>query len=374
MHTFHAWLSGAAHASPALAVAARFDARDLLIDELDLAQDCQEIVVSVGGLDQPRLSLNWLAPNGRQWSLHPASASDLAALLATAPSALQAQFGPWHRRSSAARLASARIWGAIIALPALGALLLLSLWLAYPHASAWLATQIPVALEERLGDALLASLREDGNLVESGALQQAVQQTGQRLSAESRYHYRWVIKQDASLNAFALPGAIVVVHLGLLQKMSSASELAGVLAHEVQHVEQRHGLKQMVSSLGLAGILALTVGDVSAMAALIAHQAGSTYFGRDLEAQADRLGVQALLRAQIRPDGMVSLFHKLEQRQPSKEAEEAKNAPAWMMSHPQTAQRISDVEALIAQQPCPACSDLADDSRALAQALATQEK
>jgi Zn-dependent protease with chaperone function len=373
LHTFHAWLSGGPHASPALAIAARFDARDLLIDELDLAQDCREIVVSVGGLDQRQLSLNWLAANGQQWSLQPASASDLVALLATAPAALQAQFEPWHRRSSVARRASAKVWGAIIALPVLGALLLLALWLGYPHASAWLAAQIPVTLEEKLGNALLASLREDGALIEKGPLQQAVQQTGQRLSAESRYRYRWIVKQDPSLNAFALPGGIVVVHLGLLQKMSDATELAGVLAHEVQHVEQRHGLRQMVSSLGLAGILALTVGDVSAMVALIAHQAGSTYFERDLEEQADRLGVQALLRAQIRPDGMLTLFKKLEQSQSSRK-DGAESAPAWLASHPQTAQRISDVEALIAQQPCPACSSLADESNSLARALAAQAK
>ncbi len=366
MHTFHACLSGGPDA--ALAIAARFDARNLLIDELDLVQDCAAIVVSVGGLDQRQLSLNWLAANGRQWSLQPASASDLAALLATAPAPLQAQFGLWHQRHGAARRASARIWGAIVAVPALAVLLLLALWLAYPHASAWLATQIPVALEKKLGDTLLASLREDGTLIESGALQQAVQQTGARLTAESRYGYRWIIKQDASLNAFALPGGIVVIHLGLLQTMSDATELAGVLAHEVQHVEQRHGLKQMVSSLGLAGILALTVGDVSAMAALIAHQAGSSYFGRDVEEQADRLGVQALLRVQIQPGGMLTLFKKLEQsRPPGKEA--AASAPAWLASHPQTAQRIDQVEALIAQQPCPACSTLSADWGRLARAL-----
>lgn len=379
MHTFHVWLSGGPHPLPGLAVAARFDARDLLIDELDLVQDCQAIVVAVGGLDARQLSLNWLAANGQQWSLQPASASDLATLLATAPAALQAQFGPWHRRNGAARRASAQIWSWIIAVPAAAGLLLLGLWLTYPHASAWLATQIPVALEEKLGNALLASLREDGALIENGALQQAVQQTGARLSAESRYRYRWIVKQDASLNAFALPGGIVVVHLGLLQTMNDATELAAVLAHEVQHVEQRHGLKQMVSSLGLAGILALTVGDVSAMAALAAHQVGNAYFGRALEEQADRLGIEALLRAQIRPDGMVSLFRKLEQRQPSgekagNEAKDAESAPAWMMSHPQTAQRIEAVEALIARQPCPACSSLADESDSLAQALAAQAK
>jgi predicted Zn-dependent protease len=193
------------------------------------------------------------------------------------------------------------------------------------------------------------------------------------LGTQSRYRYRWIVKQDASLNAFALPGGIVVIHLGLLQQMSDATELAGVLAHEVQHVEQRHGLKQMVSSLGMAGILALTVGDVSAMAALIAHQVGSNYFGRDLEQQADRLGVQALLRAQIRPDGMPTLFRKLEQSQ-SQGKENAESAPVWMMSHPQTAQRIGDVEALIARQPCPACSSLAGESHALAQALAAHGK
>jgi Zn-dependent protease with chaperone function len=357
LHIFNAMLFGGPHAATGLPVAARFDARNLLVDGVDLAQDCQAIVVSVGGLEQRRLGLNWIDDGGRQWSLLAVAEADVAALIAGAPQVLQAQLLQWHNRGRDARRASRQIWAWIIALPALCALALLALWLAYPHASAWLAARIPVALEVKLGEALLDSLRQQGKLTESGPLQQQVQRIGERLTGASRYRYRWIIKQDASLNAFSMPGGIVVVHAGLLEKMDSATELAALLAHEVQHVEQRHGLKNMVSSLGLAGMLALTVGDVSAIAALAAHQAGSTYFGRDLEDEADRLGFQTLVRAGIRPDAMLTLLRKLEQSQPPGQA----GAPAWLASHPQTAQRIGHIEALIARQPCPACRALTDD-------------
>jgi Zn-dependent protease with chaperone function len=359
MHSFNASLFGGAHHANALAVTACFEASHLQVDAIGLRQDVATIVVSVGGLDEPRLCLNWLDDDGRQWSLLPTCADDIAALIAGAPPLLQPQLAQWHQRRHNARQASARTWFWILALPGLCALLLLGLWLAYPHATGWLARQIPVALEEKLGNAALATLRGEGDLIESGPSQQLVQRVGARVSAGSRYRYRWIIKQEASLNAFALPGGIIVVHAGLLKEMENATELAGVLAHEVQHVEQRHGLKQMISSAGLAGMLALTVGDVSAMAALLAHQLGTTYFGRDLESEADRLGFQALLRARIRPEGMATLLGKLDRSQGQESA--GSDAPAWIASHPETAQRVRQIEQLIAQHPCPQCRDLDND-------------
>ena len=179
-----------------------------------------------------------------------------------------------------------------------------------------------------------------------------MQDIGRTLTAGSRYQYRWLIKQDDTVNAFAMPGGIIVVHTGLLRQAGDPGELAGVLAHEVQHVEQRHSLRQMISSLGWGALVGVTIGDISTVASMLAHQAGTLYFSRDMEEEADRLGLLALQRAQIRPDGMLRFFQKLDDKDKGA-------TPGWISSHPQTAARAQQIESLIASKPCPACVPLA---------------
>ncbi len=91
---------------------------------------------------------------------------------------------------------------------------------------------------------------------------------GGRLTQGSRYQYKFHVALDKSVNAFAMPGGFVVVHTGLIQLAESPEELAGVLAHEIQHVEQRHSLRAMAQSLGLYAVLSLLVGDTSGLASL----------------------------------------------------------------------------------------------------------
>lgn len=348
MSPFQARLSGAGFPPAGSIASARFEFGKLRVDDFNLALEPAELIVSVGGFEQPELFLNWLDGKGAQAALQPLSAADIATVLAEAPPALQAQLQQWRQRGRHRR----QVWGWLGALAG-GALLLAGLaWWQAPSAAAWLAGQVPVSVEEKLGRAALSQVRSESRLIESGPAQQAVQRLGSELTRGSRYHYHWIIKRDPSVNAFAMPGGYVVVHTGLLEKAAGPTELAAVLAHEVQHIEQRHSLKQMIGALGWGALLSVTLGDVNAVAATLAHQAGTTYFSRDMEDEADRLGFQALLRAKIKPDGMLSFFQKLEQQ----DGKDDKLAPpAWISSHPQTAQRIARIRALIASQPCPPC-------------------
>ena len=86
----------------------------------------------------------------------------------------------------------------------------------------------------------------------------------------------------------------------------------------------------------------------------MAHQMGAMYFSRDLEDEADRLGFQALIRANIKPDGMVTFFQTMAK-------EEKGDAPAWISSHPATVERIKTIQGLIEKQPCPPCVSLTFD-------------
>ncbi|MFZ4876201.1 M48 family metallopeptidase [Janthinobacterium sp. Mn2066] len=346
MTAFQAYLH-VANAAPQGPLTAHFFGQQLSIaDHATASVDAAQLHVSVGGMDQPQLFLNWLDDEGRQMALQAATPDDVAILLVSAPAALQpALHKLWRERQRNRRQVSSWLAGVTGAAVVAAALL----WWQGNNTIAWLAGHIPLSAEKQLGDLALAQVRSQGGLLEQGPAQQTVQEIGQRLTTGSRYRYRWLVKQDESVNAFAMPGGIIVVHTGLLRQAADPGELAGVLAHEVQHVEQRHSLRQMISSLGWGALVGVTIGDISAVAAMVVHQAGTLYFSRDMEEEADRLGLHALQRANIRPDGMLTFFQKLGSD---------KAAPGWLSSHPQTTVRAQGIAQLIAANPCPGCVPL----------------
>lgn len=348
MTPFQALLTGPEGGSAGTVVSAHFFGSQLAIDAPGHGVDVAQLVVSVGGVDGPELFLNWLDAQGRQASLKPLTASDIAIVLREAPAALQPQLQRlWGERQRNRRQVSgwlAGLTGAAVVAAGL-------LWWQGGNAVGALAGLIPLSTEKQLGELALAQVRAQGGVSESGVTQQTVQEIGRKLTAGSRYQYCWLIKNDDTVNAFAMPGGIIVVHTGLLRQAADPGELAGVLAHEVQHVEQRHSLRQMISSLGWGALVGVTIGDISAVAAMLAHQAGTLYFSRDMEEEADRLGLLALQRAHIRPDGMLSFFQKLDDKDKAK-------VPDWISSHPQTAARAQQIRSLIAATPCLACLPL----------------
>jgi predicted Zn-dependent protease len=142
-----------------------------------------------------------------------------------------------------------------------------------------------------------------------------------------------------------VPGGYVVVNTGLIRAADSAEEVAGVLAHEVQHVERRHTLKNMLHSLGFHALMALALGDISGTAlGNVATTLSELKFGRDLESEADTLGLKALKKAGIAPQGMVSFFAKL--------AKQEKDAapPALLSTHPASDERMQALNKLVQEQ------------------------
>jgi Zn-dependent protease with chaperone function len=304
----------------------------------------------VGGFEHSDLFLQWQDENGEQWAINPVSKADLEILLNTAPDVLKPQLGKWRKRRHSINL----VWGTIGSVTAAFLLSFVLLWAYSEETVSWLADQVSVDKELQLGNSVLEQVKAEGDVIEQGLAVKTVQDIGNRLTKGSRYHYQWLIKKDKTLNAFALPGGIVIVHSALIEKTDNADELAAVLAHEVQHIEQRHALKNMIKSVGWAAALMVVLGDVNTATAVIIHQVGNMYFSRDLEDEADRLGFKALITAKINPAGMPTLFKKLEKEQQI-------NIPAWISSHPATGERIKTIEKMIKEQPCPDCQSLALD-------------
>lgn len=310
----------------------------------------EQIRASVGGFEHHDLFLEWRDASGNFWSLKTASPADTAIVMALAPDGLQAQFHRWHRRRRTIRI----VWGSIASVAISLTLALVMLWVYYDESVSWVANRVPISTEERLGNSVLQQMEAEGDIVKEGAAVTAIKEIGDRLTEGSAYHYRWLIRRDDSVNAFALPGGIVVVNSGLIRDADSAEELAAVLAHEVQHVEHRHALQSAIHSLGWAAGLMAVLGDVNMAAAVIAHQLGNMYFSRDKEGQADREGYELLVRKKIKPEGMASFFRKMQQKYPN-------GSPVWLSSHPDVKARITDIEQLMREHPCADCAPLGID-------------
>lgn len=320
-----------------------------------------QLEVSVGGFDGRQWLLAWDTPEGRFTLLLPPGIMD-SGLLQALPSELANRFERAGRQRS--RIGRRfRLAALLLVLLVLLPLLLLGLfWLNADRIAGWAAGHVSPEQEARLGEMAYAQMQGELKLLPDGPVPAMVEAVGNRLTVGSAYRYQWHVAVDPQVNAFAMPGGHVVVYTGLLQAAESAEEVAGVLAHEVQHVEMRHSLKNMLHSLGWRALLALALGDFSGSVwAGMAEHLGQLGYSRDLERQADMGGLAALRRAGIAPEGMASFFAKLA-RQEGRQVE-------LLSSHPATEDRMQALRQAMAAQGAYAASPLPYDWRALQASL-----
>ena len=213
-------------------------------------------------------------------------------------------------------------------------------------------------LDEQLGDAAFEQMALGLDIDEERSEQ--LQAFGDRLSLSADHQLRYHVVDDPQVNAFALPGGHIVVFTGILERMSGPGELAGLLAHEATHVQERHSTRIMVRSLASYMFVSLLVGDVSAVVAVAAENADKLRnmgYGRGLESEADAIGQQRMKENGVDPAGMVRLLKLLEQ-----EAQDMPEELAFLSSHPLTKDRIANAEARAAALGTVATTDAQLDS------------
>ena len=232
-----------------------------------------------------------------------------------------------------------------------------SLNLNLPSMGAVAGTELSPAEEQVLGEQMMRQIRSDPSYLNDAETLEYLNRLGYKLVSVTdthTYNFFFYPLVDRSLNAFAIPGGFIAVHSGLIIAAQSESELAGVMAHEIGHVSQRH-IARMIDaqkgnaalSLGsfLLALLAARAGSgqaasalaIGGQAALIQNQLS---YSRGAEREADRVGLTSLVRAGFDPKGMENFFMRLQQNNRYYEAA----APAYLLTHPLTVERISDME------------------------------
>lgn len=205
---------------------------------------------------------------------------------------------------------------------------------------------ISIEEEKRMGDRLAAEIEKQYTVVRNGDLQRYLDGMGRRLLSGARevtFPYTFTVVKDDTLNAFAIPGGHVYIHTGLLRAARSEHELAGVLAHEINHVVARHGTRQMTQEYGYGLLLQIVLGDnpgmLTQIAANLFGKAGSMSYSRSMETQADILAVETLRVAGYDPEGLVSFFTLLQ----GTTRENPSRLARYFSTHPPTSERIQQV-------------------------------
>ena len=227
---------------------------------------------------------------------------------------------------------------------------------------------ISLAAERKLGDRIIRELYRDPDYLEDAVLDEYIQKLWSPLvdaaaargdlSPELRERFAWriLLGKDRSVNAFALPGGYLGVHLGLIAVVTSRDELASVLAHELSHVTQRHIARQfetqgrltpMVIGSLILGALAASKNPQATQALIVGGQAAAIQsqlgYSREMEREADRIGFGVLSDAGYDPRGFVTMFGKLQQAAGVNDS----GAFPYLRSHPLTTERIADMQSRI---------------------------
>lgn len=221
------------------------------------------------------------------------------------------------------------------------------------------------SVESQIGRQIMQQIRRSGVLVEDAQINEYITDIGHRVAAHANngdYKFTFFVVDEPSINAFALPGGYIGVHTGLIEATRNEDELAGVIAHEVAHVTQRHIARAihansrqsiLTTAIMLGALLAGAAGaggDAVQGAMAVAQGSAAQQqinFTRSNEYEADRVGIDSLAAAGFDPMAMASFFEVLSRSNRPIEF----RVPEFLRTHPVGAARVSEARGRARQYP-----------------------
>src|SRR3954453_20157866 len=216
---------------------------------------------------------------------------------------------------------------------------------------------VSVADEIAIGKQAQIKVRQETPQVADASVTAYVARVGRRLAASAtgqHYPYSFTVANYREINAFALPGGPIWVNRGAIEAAATESELAGVLAHEIAHISQRHTAQQlsnaMVTNLGLSlfGALLGNAGGAGAANIAARYVASGAFlkFSRDDEQEADRVGAGIMSRAGWDPHGLIDLMDTIRRQ----EKRDPGSVEIFFSNHPSAKDRVSELTRVAPKQ------------------------
>ena len=220
-------------------------------------------------------------------------------------------------------------------------------WAAYTIALPYAHVLISAEAEAELGEKVYQAVIDKWKVIEDAGFRDlCATMVAELKDPDAGFDVRVTVVDEDHPNAFAAPGGRIVIFSGLLRLCPSPDALAGVLAHEIAHVEERHGLKHLLRSLGVVFFAGCFIGggvEEFATAETIAELSSGLLIlkhSRDHEHEADRIAVDKLKRAGREATGLEQFFTALGKEMPSM------TGMGWVSTHPLTSDRIAEVSRL----------------------------
>lgn len=241
-----------------------------------------------------------------------------------------------------------RKWGGILALTSMTAV-----------GGCASAASISTQQEVQLGAQSAAEINQQLPIISNANIHSYINQLGNSIAVVDPrgIRYTFYVVNSNQVNAFAIPGGFVYINRGLIERASNMSEVAGVLAHEIGHVVERHGIEQLArqqnASLGV-NLAYILLGRAPSGIEQAGLQVGAGAFfarhSREAENEADVDAVRFLSQVGINPQGIVSMFQKLLAERRSSPSRVA----AWFSTHPLEEDRVANTQAHINSLPASA--------------------
>lgn len=258
----------------------------------------------------------------------------------------------------------------IATLPAFFAALLLTFTpLSEAHANSLLGDKLTLRDENKMGREFDQVIRSQMGMVGDTYITDFVTDVVKRIEDGKRpmpFKIKSAVIANPLMNAFAIPGGFIYIFTGLIQEVTSECQLAGVISHELAHVSQRHVVQRiekqkkigLLSTVGvLTGLLlgiasgsgdGAAVGTALALGSSGAATQAMLNYSRDDENEADHVGLNALVKAGYNPQGMPQMFEIMRK---NKWFDSGSQMPAYLSTHPGTADRITYLNDRIARMP-----------------------
>lgn len=166
-------------------------------------------------------------------------------------------------------------------------------------------------------------------------------------SRKNELEYKLSVVKDDTINAFALPGGYVFINTGLLAFAQNDGEIAGVLAHEIAHIDRRHGMQAVGRAIGLSLLLQLVINNKDNQEQIrkiggIAINLAQLGYSRENEYEADRFAVTFMTQAGFSKQDLANFFQRLE----AKSGGSGPDFLQFLSTHPPTGERIKRIEAM----------------------------